>query len=276
MREATQTFFGMSEPAFTRLPRRAYVDPPRQAVVEQLDALIRRRGFAVLSAPSGCGKTALLHYLTRDLNDNHHQVTYVPFSFLEQGHMLQFIAARMGLQEKRGMSAALRNIHKHLRDIQPINPVLVLDEVEYLEVETLRMIRLIANDRADTNHHCTLILAGTDNFVQQKLCLQINEPLRQRITLYARLRPLQQHAAAEYIAHHLKHAGVTDELFDASALQLIHELSHGLPRMINTLAESALDIAASGQQRTVVLEHVQQAAEWVLPPQPESVHIGGR
>jgi len=276
MREVTQTFFGMSEPAFTRLPRRAYVDPPRQAVMEQLDALIRRRGFAVLSAPSGCGKTALLHYLTRDLNDNHHQVTYVPFSFLEQGHMLQFIAARMGLQEKRGLSAALRNIHKHLRDIQPVNPVLVLDEVEHLEVETLRMIRLIANDRADTNHHCTLILAGTDSFVQQKLCLQINEPLRQRITLYARLRPFQQHATTKYIAHHLQHAGVTDELFDASALQLIHELSHGLPRMINTLAESALDIAASRQQRTVVLEHVQQAAEWVLPPQPESVHIGGR
>jgi general secretion pathway protein A len=276
MREATQTFFGMSDPAFTRPPRMPYVEPTRKAAFDQLDALIRRRGFAVLTAPPGCGKTALLHYLTQGLNDNEHQVTYVPFSFLEQGHMLQFIATQMGLQEKRGMAVTLRQIHKHLNDIQPVTPVIILDEVERLEVETMRMVRLIANDRPDTAHHCTLILAGTESFVQQKLCLHVNEPLRQRITLYARLRPLDQRCTGEYINHHLSQAGVTAELFEVPAVQLIHELSNGVPRLINTLAESALDIAAEQQQRTVSLDHVQHAAEWALPPQVESMHIGGR
>ena len=190
--------------------------------------------------------------------------------------MLQFIATQMGLQEKRGMAVTLRQIHKHLNDIQPVNPVIILDEVERLEVETMRMVRLIANDRSDTAHHCTLILAGTESFVQRKLVLHVTGPLRQRITLYARLHPLDQRCTGEYINHHLSQAGVTAELFETPAVQLIHELANGVLRLINTLAESALDIAAEQQQRTVSLDHVQHAAEWALPPQVESMHIGGR
>jgi general secretion pathway protein A len=270
MREKTQTFFGMTAPAFARPPKLPYLDSTRKKAVEQLQHFVQRRGFSVLSAPPGCGKTAILHYLCKGLADNHHKVIYVPFSFLEKGQMLSFISAKMGLEVKRGMAGTISAIQKHLHDIQPINPVIILDEIERMDVETTHIIRLIANDRQDTTFHATLILAGDDSFVGQKLRLHINEPLRQRITLYVRLQPLDHHHTKLYINHCLSYVGAS-ELFEMQAIGLIHELTNGVPRIINTLAEAAIDLAAEHNLRTVTLDHVHEAAASALPPQPLQV-----
>lgn len=275
MREETKRFYGIDKVPFSKPPRSPFLDPVRKMAIEQLRHLVARRGFGVLSAAPGCGKTSLLHYLAAELVDSRHQVTYVPFSFLEEGRMLQFVAAQMGLEPSRGMAPTLRQIHKHLNDIQPVNPVLILDEVERLEVETIRMIRQIFNDRPDTAHHCTLILAGTDSFVRRTLSLQINEPLRQRITLYARLQPFGAEAAKDYLDHCLRQAGVASEIFEPSAVQLIQELADGIPRIVNNLAEAAMDLAAEQQSRVVTLEHVRQISEWTLPPQAETFSAFG-
>ncbi len=265
MREKTQTFFGMTGPAFTRPPKLPYLDPAREKAVEQLRNLIARRGFSVLTAPPGCGKTAILHYLSQELNDNHHKVIYVPFSFLEKGQMLSFISTQMGLELKRGMAGTISAIQKHLHDIQPVNPVIIIDEIERMDVETTHIIRLIANDRQDTTCHSTLILAGDDSFVEQKLRLHINRSLRQRITLYVRLQPLDRRHSQRYIQHCLCQVGA-GELFEEQAIQLIHELTNGVPRIINTLADAAIDLAAEHNLQTVTLDHIHEAAVSTLPP----------
>ena len=270
MREKTQTFFGITGPVFAKPPKLLYLDPAREKAIEQLRDLVQRRGFSVLTAPPGCGKTVILHYLARELNDNHHKVIYLPFSFLEKGQMLSFLCDKMGLETKRGIAATIGAIQKYLHDIQPVNPVIIIDEVERMDVETTHMIRLIANDRQDTRYHTTLILAGDDSFVDQKLRLHINEPLRQRITLYLKLQPLDRHHTQRYIEHCLKYFG-SSELFNAQAIQLIHEITNGVPRIINTLAEAAIDLAAQHDLRTVTLDHVHEVAAFVLPPQSHQV-----
>jgi len=266
MLDDTLKFFGLTHPVFSRPPAEPYLDPARERALSQLQAMVRRRGFAALVGPPGSGKTALVHYLCRSLSDNHHRTVYVPFSFLEKGQLVQHLAARMGLPPRRGIAAGLRALHEHLHSLQPVNPVIVLDEAERLETTTAHVIRSLLHDRADTAHHCTLIMAGTESFVDQKLRLQVHEPLRQRITLYIRLAPLDRQRTAEYIQHHLRSADSSADIFEPPAVQLIHELVNGLPRLTDTLAEAAMDNAAAAQNRTVTLEHVQAAAETVLPP----------
>ena len=266
MHDATMTFFGLTQHAFTTLPPEPYLDPSRQQAFEKLQSLVARRGFAVICGPSGSGKTALLHYLAGTLNENHHRLIYVPFAFLEKGQMLQYLAGRMGLEPKRGISACLRTIQQHLHTMQPVNPVIVLDEVEQLETNTSHLLRCLLHDRSDTSHHCTVILAGAESFIEQTLRLQVHEPLRQRITLYLKLQGLDAAATAAYITHHLHSAGSRNELFEVPAVQLIHELSNGLPRIIGTLAEAAMDSAATARRQTVTLDDVHAVAENVLPP----------
>lgn len=270
MRKETQRFYGADVAPFAKPPRAPFLDAERKSALEHLRRLVDRRGFGVLSAPPGCGKTSLLHYLASELADNRHQIAYVPFSFLEEGRMLQLIAAQMGLEPKRGTAATLRQIRKHLTEIQPVNPVLILDEVERLEVETLRMIRQIFNDRADTAHHCTLILAGTDGFVRRTLSLHVHEPLRQRITLYISIGALPPGSVKDYLDHCLRQAGIAGELFEPAAVQLLGELSDGVPRLLNNLADAAMELAAEEQSRMIRLHHVQRSATWTLSPQPDS------
>jgi len=158
MLDATMKFFGLADPVFTRSPHKPYLDPPRQKALRQLEGLVQRRGFAVVTGQPGSGKTAIVHYLCQSLSDNHHQVTYVPFSFLEKGHMLQYLSGQMGLEPCRGLAANLHAIQKHLHSIQPLNPLIVLDEVQRLETNTAHLIRSLLHDRADTTHHCTVII----------------------------------------------------------------------------------------------------------------------
>lgn len=276
MREQSQRFFGAETAPFAKPPRAPFLDDGRTAALEQLRRLVARRGFGVLSAPPGCGKTSLLHYLADELVENRHQLVYLPFSFLEQGRMLHALAAQAGLEPKRGAAAVLRQIRRHFAEIQPINPVVVLDEAERLETETLRMLRQILNDRADTAHHCTLILAGTDSFVRRTLRLRVHEPLRQRITLYARVDPLAPNAVGDYLGHCLKQAGLAPDLFEPAAVRLLTELADGVPRLLNNLADAAMDLAADEQSRIVQLDHVRRAAAWTLPPQSDPLEDFGR
>ena len=266
MLDNTLAFFGLTDPPFTRPPAEPYLDPPRRRALEQLEGLVRRRGFATLVGPPGSGKTALAHYLCDMLDNNRHRIVYAPFSFLENGQLVQHLAVRMGLAPRRGIAAGLRAVRQHLHSLQPVNPVIVLDEAERIETGTAHLIRCLLHDRADTAHHCTLILVGSDSLVDQKLPLQVHEPLRQRITLYLRLAPLDREHTAEYIAHHLRGAGCRKDLFEPPAIELIHDLADGLPRLIGTLARAAMDNAASDRRPTVALEHVHAAAETVLPP----------
>ena len=266
MLDTTMKFFGLKDHAFSCLPAEPYLDPPRERAVRRIEALVHRRGFGVVSGAPGTGKTALLHYLCRSLNDNHCRVTYVPFSFLEKGQLIRYIATRMGLTPTRGITGTLRLVQEHLHSLQPVNPVIVLDEVQELETATVHILRSLLNDRADTAQHCTLIMAGTDSFLDQKLRLQVHEPLRQRITLYVRLAALDTEHTGEYIRHHLTSAGSRSDIFEPPALKLIHELVSGVPRSVGTLAEAAMDCAAEQQHQSATLDHVNEAAENVLPP----------
>jgi type II secretory pathway predicted ATPase ExeA len=268
MHNVTSQFFGLAAPVFGRPPKVPYLDPCREKAIKHLNSLVERRGFALVTGPPGCGKTALVHYLCSTLNESHHKVCYVPFAFLEKGHLLRIIAERMHLNAPRGIATTLNAIHQHLHDLQPANPLLVLDEIDRLEARTTHIVRLVAHHRADTAYHTTLILIGHDSFIDDRLCLQDLEPLRQRITLYCRLQPFGPAHTQAYIEHCLCEAGRAGAVFDEPALQLIHERTGGLARVINTLAGTAMDIAAEQRSQLVGLDHVQEAADTALPPQP--------
>jgi type II secretory pathway predicted ATPase ExeA len=62
-----------------------------------------------------------------------------------------------------------------------------------------------------------------------------------------------------YIAHHLKLSGRADTLFSDDAVALVHQVSRGLPRMVNNLAVQAL-IAAWAGRKAIVDESSVRAA----------------
>jgi type II secretory pathway predicted ATPase ExeA len=65
--------------------------------------------------------------------------------------------------------------------------------------------------------------------------------------------PLTPTETASYISHHIKLAGRSDTLFSDDAIDLIHQVSRGLPRAINNIAVQAL-IATYAAKKSIVDE----------------------
>ena len=63
----------------------------------------------------------------------------------------------------------------------------------------------------------------------------------------------------DYVSHHLKLVGRSDQLFSDDATALIHQTSRGLPRAVNNLALQAL-VATFAANKTIVDESAARAA----------------
>lgn len=83
--------------------------------------------------------------------------------------------------------------------------------------------------------------------------------LDQRIAIRYVLSGMERDETANYISHHLKLAGRSDTLFSDDAIDLIHQVSRGLPRAVNNLAIQSL-IAAYATNKTIVDESTARIA----------------
>ena len=59
----------------------------------------------------------------------------------------------------------------------------------------------------------------------------------------------------QYLVHHLAIAGITNDLFDETAVTAIHQGSGGLFRKANHLARGAIIVAANQKFMTVTADH---------------------
>ena len=163
---------------------------------------------------------------------------------LTRQEFYEFIARGFGLDESCVQSKA-RFLTEFQRDVYERHEAgglttLIIDEAQSLPYELLEEVRLLANIETSTVKLLNLVLVG-----QPELADRLNEQslrqLKQRITLRAQLAPLDLKETAAYIAGRLRIAGGNvSEILTKSAVVAIHEISTGLPRIINVLADNAL------------------------------------
>jgi type II secretory pathway predicted ATPase ExeA len=110
----------------------------------------------------------------------------------------------------------------------------------------------------DSQNPYILILAGQPH-IKNKLALNINSALRQRITVKYVLQGLKKEEMESYIKSRLKIAGVMEEIFNPAAYEAIFAITKGLPRMVNNIATACLICACARKQREVDEEIVYQA-----------------
>ena len=106
-----------------------------------------------------------------------------------------------------------------------------------------------------------LVLVGQTE-LWDKLKLRRYDAVRQRIDVNCILRHLDRSETEEYILSHLRYAGGREDLFTDIAMDVIHQSSAGIPRMINRICEKSLMYACQQNKRlidehtvTFVMEH---------------------
>jgi len=262
-----QDLFALTAIPFLKNPPEPFLDESRRLGLQQLTKFLQFRGFAAVAGNPGTGKTALIRYFTQSLHQPSHKIIYLPFTNLNESDVLKAICQRFDTQPPFGKNAIINAIQKRIREIQPINPVIVLDEMQNASNNVMEHIRLLANDHFDNESKISWILVGANEFFT-KLRLAINLSLAQRISLFSQVRELSKADTTRYIQHCLEQAGAKHHIFEPPAVNLIADASKGIIRIINQLAGSAMAIASESQSSNVTLKYVHQAADLCILPQP--------
>ena len=139
--------------------------------------------------------------------------------------------------------------------------VLIIDEAQNLPLHILEQIRILSNLETDKEKLLQIILVGQLN-LQAVLRLPRMRQLDQRVSIRYELKPLDQEAAGAYVAHRLAIAGGSQSVtFAAKALEEVHRLSGGIPRLINLICDRALLAGFSARARRITPEMVVDAAQ---------------
>lgn len=222
--------------------------------------LREERGFMALAAPPGMGKTTLLFHLLGYLRDRARTV-FLFQTQCDSRELFRYLLRDFGLTPGPDLAA----MHEQLNQVMLQEAragrkvIVVVDEAQDLADSVLETIRLLSDFETSQRKLLQIILAGQTQLVRTLMRPEM-EQLRQRISLLSYLQPFNRQEVEEYIAHRLKIAGHRGEpLFTGGALEMIAQVSGGIPRNVNNLCFQALSIGCALRKKRISREIAEEA-----------------
>ena len=263
-------YFGLAEKPFqiTPDPRFLYLSRRhRDGFAHLLYGADEAGGFVLLTGEVGTGKTTLCRSALESITDN----VRIALILNPKQSPIELVASICDeLQvvypkNVTSLKALIDRLNLYLLKAygQGQRIVVVIDEAQNLTSEVLEQVRLLTNLEVSTQKLLQIILIGQPE-LQTMLDMPELRQLSQRITARFHLTPLTREETGEYVAHRLKIAGVTREVFTKQAISEIYKLSRGIPRLINTLSERALIGAYGANLPMIKKDIVKNAAVEVM------------
>ena len=212
-------------------------------------------GFVVITGEIGSGKTTLLQTFLSELGED---IVYAVVSQtqLTATQFLQAVLTEFGFKPFKKRKVELLDMLNMFLIEQYSNGkkvVLIIDEAQNLSKKVLEEIRMLSGIETHKEKVLRIILAGQPE-LKETLDSPTLKQLVQRIRLRFHLGPLDKPESREYIAHRLQVAGRDKgDLFDEECYDVIHRYAGGIPRLVNTLCDTAL-LCAFADEKDVVEE----------------------
>ena len=263
------SFYGLEREPFgvTPDPDFLFMTPGhREALAQLLYAIHERKGFILLTAEVGMGKTTLLQSLRNEL-DTTTALAYVSNSMLPFQGILEYMLEEFEIEKPADSSHAQRLValQNFLLDRHRAgqNTVLILDEAQNLYPQTLEQIRLLSNFETTKEKILQIVLVGQPE-LQARLEMPELRQLKQRIGMLCSIPPMTRMATRNYVRTRLRMAGARDAgLFTDEALSRIASYAGGVPRIVNTVCDHCLLIGYADQTRRIDPAVVEQAVSYL-------------
>jgi general secretion pathway protein A len=268
-------FYQLKEEPFRLTPDPRFLhlaDPHRTALKVLLQGVLQRKGFTVVAGPVGTGKTTLLHTALQILTEKSEGRGRLVSAFLVNPTLAPAELLEAVLDEYEITCTAtskprrLAALHQMLFQTQQQGgtAILLIDEAHLMSVELLEEIRLLGNTDTYQEKLLQIVLCG-----QPELFAVLQRPelqaLQQRIASTCLLRPLSLPETRAYMAERLHAAGLRGSSpFTGTAVEVIHRLTTGVPRLINLLSDACLLVGFELKRKQIDQYLVEQASEDVL------------
>ena len=220
-------------------------------------------GFVVITGEIGSGKTTLLQSFLSELDDDV-VCAVVSQTQLSATQFLQAVLTEFGFKPFDKEKVELLDMLKMFLIEQYANGkkiILIVDEAQNLSRKVLEEIRLLSGIETQKEKVLRIILAGQPELRGTLESAGLKQ-LVQRVRLRFHIGPLDQREMQEYIDHRLAVAGRTpNDLFEPDTFNTIHRYTGGVPRLINTLCDTALLCAFADERESVGLDEIKAAVE---------------
>ena len=272
-----EEYYGFSDKPFslTPDPRYLYKSESHANAFDLLQYAIRRReGFVVVTGDIGTGKTTLCRAILEQL-DRKTFTALVLNPFLSEEDLLRVILQDFGVvsreEIKRGRLAGvtkqelIETLNEFLLSLLPLGAgaLLIIDEAQNLPRQVLEQIRILSNLETNREKLLQIVLVGQLNLKDLLRSPELRQ-LDQRVSIRYELKPLTREETAAYVAHRLTIAGGGAAVsFAPRALDLVHQYTDGIPRLINLLCDRALLGGYSARTNRISPEIVAAAAKGV-------------
>jgi general secretion pathway protein A len=287
---AYETFYGLAEPPFSLspTPRFAFRSASYAIALDDVRrALDRREGFIVITGEVGTGKSMLCRAAMQEMGQNTF-TSLILDPCVTAEELLAQVLSDFGVLDRDARSprriapAPLHQLivvlQRFLISLAPLGgrAVIIIDEAQHLHPVLLEQLRLWTNFDADGPPLLQIVLSGQPE-LDELLARPEMRQVRQRVARRCVLTGLERDEVAEYIDHRMAVArgpehgepGRTGVLmprgfwrvrFSASAARTVAAISQGVPRLVNLLADRALEVGCARQARTIDAGIVREAA----------------
>lgn len=259
---ARDAFFGFVERPFSLTPDPKYYFRSRshtQAFDAVSTGIAHRESLLLVTGDLGVGKTTLCKTFV-GLLERRTRAVLVGNALLSPEDLLRLLLQDLGAVAKeevrRGRLVGATRVELHrmvdefllqMRSTKD-GAVLIMDEAHSLPPATVEQILTLASLESNREKVLQVLLAGQSS-VNGGTALP--KALEDRIATRARLLPMDRDECERYVSHRLTIAGGTTVSFSARAIDVIFDLSGGVPRLVNLLCERGLQEAATIESHSV-------------------------
>jgi type II secretory pathway predicted ATPase ExeA len=257
-------YFGLKDFPFRLTPDTdfIYMSEAHSRAKAYMDYTVwNRDGFVVITGEIGCGKTTLIQKLLSELDEGV-MVAKIFQTQLDEVEFLQAVLVEFGLNPFHAKKVELIDmlntflIDQFQRGRQL---VLVVDDAHNLSPKVLEEIRMLSGLETNKEKVLHVILVGQPPLNEMLESAEL-EQLLQRVRLRYHLRSLSEKDTEAYVLHRLRVAGAANtSLFASTTWSAIYKYTGGLPRLINTLCDTAL-VCAYADNHAVVTETILNGA----------------
>ena len=250
-----ENFYGLKEKPFQIVPNPSYLymSPIHENALAYLEyGLMENVGFILLTGKIGTGKTTLARHIM-DQFESEKEIAVIFNTNVTPEELIFLILRSYGLiPELVSKTNNLEIFYEFLINKYAENKqvLLIIDEAQNLSDEALEEIRMMSNLQSDDHNLIQIMLVGQPE-LRTKLQQPAHSPFAQRIAVNFFLAGLSQKETTSYIAYRLEKAGGSADIFNQEAIDMIYEVSGGIPRSINLLCDSALVYGFGYEYKTI-------------------------
>jgi general secretion pathway protein A len=260
-----KAFYSLSAAPFAKDLKvsEAFASTPFQEATGCLNYMKQVRGMGMIVGEPGAGKTYALRVFTESLPKSLYQVVYFPLSTGTVSDFYRGLVFGLGETPKSRKVDLFRQIQQAVTTSfqeRKITPVFILDEMHMAKDLFLSDLNLLFNFQMDSQNPFILLLCGLP-YLRDRLTLNHNRPLAQRLLLSHHIEALNRDEVKGYVEHHMNRAGAKHPIFTDSAMEAVAACTNGYPRLINKLATHCLLHGFQRKAEHIDSEIVRIAAE---------------